>query len=89
MIALVSYSKSAINNAGGLIEDSDRRGVLSSFKPDRTDLTPAPDNEEDVLDLFTPGTTTVAETWSLVGPPSKVDPHGVVVLWELQLRGKI
>lgn len=68
--------------AGDLIQASDQKALVSA-----KGLTVPPDNEEDVL-VIGAGPTFVApfEELKIVAPPSKLDPAGTVVYWELQVR---
>jgi hypothetical protein len=83
MIALIDYRP---GQRGDLILEGDRRGVVSTFMPDGRDLTPGPDNEEDVVLLYKPGTTIVEQKLRIATTPGRIDPNGVVIQWELQLR---
>lgn len=67
---------------GGLVQFGDQKALVSALG-----LTVPPDFEEDVLvvggtDKFVSPFT----TYRLVAPPSKLDPAGTVIYWELQVR---
>jgi len=82
MVALIDYRPTQVN---GLISLGDRRAVMSTFTPDMQDVTPPPDKDVDSLVTYVPGTTTVDKTYKIVWP-GKVDPNGVVVLWDMPVR---
>lgn len=83
MIALIDYKPGQRNE---LILDNDRRGIMSTFQPDGKDVKIAPDNEEDVVLVYKPGTKVVETKFRIVSPPGRIDPGGIVIQWDLQLR---
>jgi hypothetical protein len=82
IVALTDYQPHQIT---GLVEQGDRRAVMSTFTPEGSDLTPDPDKEVDSLITYVPGTATVDKEYKIVWP-GKVDPNGIVVLWNMQVR---
>jgi hypothetical protein len=83
MVAVVDYSPREAS--GQLVGPTDRRAVMSTFKPDRTDLGTVPDKETDTLLLYRKGSTVVEVELTIVKPPKLYDPEGVVCLIELQV----
>lgn len=71
---------------GEFIEPTDRRCVVSTFRPDGTDLNTLPDKETDTIVLYRNGTTIVEVELNIVMPPKIYDPGGVVCAFELQVR---
>lgn len=73
---------SARDRAGAIVNLSDRLAYVSA-----KDLEVPPDYEQDRLVTFTPGTTVENEVLKIVAPAAPIAPAGVVVMWELQVRG--
>lgn len=84
MVAVIDYTTKEQN--GELITPIDRRCLISTYKPDGTDLGIIPDQETDKLVLYMPSSTVIAKTLRLMAPPKLYDPHGVVTLIEQQAR---
>lgn len=82
-VHLTDYN--AQEHQGELIQDTDQLGLVSAFAPDGTVLA-APNNETEVLVRLHPVTGAETETLRIVAPPGKLDPAGVVLYWEIQLR---
>jgi hypothetical protein len=84
MVAVVDYSPREAR--GDLIGPTDRRAVMSTYKPDRTDLGTIPDKETDTLILYVRGSTVIETELIIAQPPKLYDPHGTLCLIELQVR---
>lgn len=82
-VHLTDYS--AQERRGELIQATDQLGVIAAIAPDGSILA-EPDNETEVLVRLDPVTGAETETLRIVAPPGKLDPAGVVIYWELQLR---
>lgn len=82
-VYLTDYS--ANEKRGELIQATDQLGLVAPFAPDDSVLA-APDNESEVLVRLHPVTGAEIETLRIVAPPGKLDPAGVVLYWEIQLR---
>jgi hypothetical protein len=85
MFVPVAYSTREIGS-GDLISPVDRKLVISTFRPDGTDLGVIPDPETDTIVAYYVGSTVVEKTYRLMARPTLIDPHGVVVLIEQQGR---
>jgi hypothetical protein len=83
-LAVTDYSTREMS--GGLISPIDRRLVISTYKPDGSDLATQPDMDTDKIVLYVKGTKVVEKTLRLMAPPKVYDPHGVVCLIEQQAR---
>jgi hypothetical protein len=84
MVAVVDYTPKEAR--GELIGPTDRRAVVSTYRPDRTDLGTVPDKETDTLILYKRGTMVVEDELHIVQPPKLYDPHGTLCLIEMQVR---
>jgi hypothetical protein len=84
MVAMTDYSPREAR--GELVGPTDRRAVISTFRPDRTDLGTLPDKETDTILLYRKGTLQVEVELTIVQPPKLHDPGGVLCLIELQVR---
>jgi hypothetical protein len=84
MVSVTEYSTREAR--GDLISPTDRRAVISTFKPDRSDLGTVPDKETDTIILYKKGTLQVEVELNIVQPPKLYDPGGVLCLIELQVR---
>lgn len=79
---LIDYTTSEIGGANGLIAYGDQKALVAS-----KGLTIPPDNELDYLKIGANQSYVAPfEKWRLVRPPSKLDPAGIVIYWELQVR---
>jgi len=73
---------------GKLINAVDRFALLSAKDPSGALLEPPPNKDLDHLVTFIPETYGEEdEVLKIVQPPGKLAPSGVVVYWELQVRG--
>jgi hypothetical protein len=84
MVAVVEYTTK--EQSGELITPIDRKLVISTYKPDGTDLGIVPDPEQDKIVLYVRDTTNVESTLRLMAPPKLYDPHGTICLIEQQAR---
>jgi hypothetical protein len=71
---------------GKMINPVDRKMVMSPLAPNGKPLSPAPDQEEDWLVTFVPGTATENEILRIIEPPERLAPGGVVLYWTLAVR---
>jgi hypothetical protein len=85
MFAAVMYSTREIGS-GDLISPVDRKLVISTFRPDGTDLGIVPDPETDTIVAYMAGTDVIETTYRLMARPVLYDPHGVITLIEQQGR---
>jgi hypothetical protein len=85
MFAAIQYTTREIGS-GDLISPVDRKLVISTFKPDGSDLGVVPDPETDTIVAYFVGSTVVEKTYRLMARPTLIDPHGVTVLIEQQGR---
>jgi hypothetical protein len=85
MFTAVQYSTREIGS-GDLISPIDRKLVISTFRPDGTDLGVIPDPETDTIVSYFVGTEVVEKTYLLKARPTLYDPHGIVTLIEQQGR---
>lgn len=79
---LIDY-KTSERQSNNLIQHGDQKCLIAA-----RNLTVPPDWEQDVLILggprkFEPGPF---EKWRIIAPEGKLDPAGIVVYWELQVR---
>jgi hypothetical protein len=61
---------------------TDRRALVSAVG-----LTVEPDSEQDKLVTLNPVTGAENETLRIIAPIGKLAPTGIVIYWELQIRG--
>jgi hypothetical protein len=85
MFAAIYYTTREIGS-GELISPVDRKLVISTFRPDGTDLGVIPDPETDTIVSYFKGTEVTEATYRLMARPTLYDPHGVLVLIEQQGR---
>ena len=87
MCAVSQYSPREAR--GALIEPTDQRMVISTFKPNGTDLSTVPDKETDQLVLYrVPLTSPPVDeiVLNMVQAPTLHAPHGVLMVIECQVR---
>jgi hypothetical protein len=87
MFAAIQYTTREIGS-GDLISPIDRKLVISTFRPDGSDLGVIPDPETDTIVAYFVGTDVVETTYRLMARPTLYDPHGVVTLIEQQGRNR-
>lgn len=85
MFVAIDYSTREIGS-GDLISPVDRKLVISTYRPDGTDLDTKPDPETDTIVSYFVGTEVTEVTYRLMSRPRLYDPHGVVTLIEQQGR---
>jgi hypothetical protein len=71
---------------GKLTNPLDRKALVSALAPDGTLLNPAPDEQKDRLIALDPSTGAETDNLHIFEPPDRVDPAGVVVLYQLAVR---
>jgi hypothetical protein len=81
-IQLVLVNYTASERANSLIQYNDQKAIVSA-----KDLVVPPDNELDKLVVGAARTFAAPfTTYDIIAPPGKLDPAGVVVYYELQVR---
>lgn len=79
-------SFSPMERMGKLTNPLDRKALVSALAPDGTLLSPGPDEQVDRLIVLDPKTGAEIENLHIFEPPDKVDPAGVVALYQLSVR---
>jgi hypothetical protein len=84
MASVTEYSPRELR--GELYGPTDRRCCISTYKPEGGDLGTIPNKETDTILLYRPGSTVVDVELIMAESPKLYEPHGVLVLIELQVR---
>jgi len=71
---------------GRLTNPLDRKALVSAVSPDGALLDPEPDEQKDRLIMLDPKTGAETENLHIFEPPDKIDPAGVIVLYQLAVR---
>lgn len=87
MLRVMDYSSR--DRRGDLLDPLARRAILSTFKPDGSDLDTRPDKETDRIIVYSASpsfdSTDVEETLRIIARPSYIEIAGIIVMWDLQV----
>lgn len=82
-IMVVIIDQSSGDRRGQLIDPIARIALISTFKPDGSEMNEVLNKETDRIALYIPNTNNyLQETYRIVDRPTTLDPNGVIVYWE-------